>query len=173
MIALRVEDGRPLWEAPRMIYDYLFPLSQLRSSPIVSLVRPLRFKAGGKIPAETGSMALLDIRDGSLLYANDYLDSVRGLEFQSQLRLGPGSLRLQYRGSDLEVSWRPPGADRQTEPGDDVREIGKIERSELESQTPADLLQRLQSGVESNLPPSAADYFDRLFRNEIPQPQPR
>ena len=146
MIALDGNDGHPLWEKPILIYDFRFPISQMRSTPAVTLTRLLKFKSN-KNTVESGSVAILDIRTGQLVYSNDYLHSIRGTEFQFQscAKLGKAELDFQYRGAELHVVWSQEEPGPSAAESDSLLQIGKLDRAQLEADAPKEFIERLQS----------------------------
>ncbi len=163
MFAISNDDGKPLWEAPILVHDYRFPIVQIRSTPAVTLVRPLKYKATIPLPIETGSAAIVDIRNGNLLYSNNYLYSARGQEFQTRSTPGTASLAIQYRGTELQLKWQDASENNNTAEANEElslpEQIGKIDRNSLQLGTPRELLERLQSGSSSPRPPDADDLF--------------
>jgi outer membrane protein assembly factor BamB len=166
MIALNWDDGRPLWSEPRMVYDFVFPPAQLRTTPILSLVRSMKFKAAGTYPATSASIALFDLRDGRLLFAENYLDERYGLGFQSMARLGVSELLVQYRGNEVKVRLSDEKLDADDE-ASRSGDIGKRTREQMESETPKDFVERLQS-IDSL--PNSGDPFGI---DDSPNLQPR
>ncbi len=142
MFALNWTDGKPLWDKPRLVYDFVFPTGQLRSTPILSLTRPLKFKAGGSVDTISAAIAMVDLRNGRLLYENNYIEAVYGLDFHSLAKLDRSELIVQYRGTELRVRYTD---EKPTTKSEEAVEIGKIDLPQLESQTPKEFLERLQS----------------------------
>ncbi len=147
MIAIDLEDGHPLWENPLMVYDYRFPINQVRSTPGVILTRILKVKIDAK-PIEVGSVAVVDIRDGRVVYANDYLDAFRGAEFKSSAKIGRAELDFQYRGSELHLVWSDDETQGQEQGSKPSIEVGKLDRPQLQSGAPKEWLERLQLRIK-------------------------
>ncbi len=171
MIAIDAHDGHPLWEKPIIAYDYRFPVHQLRTTPAVALVRLLRYKLN-TIPegrsVEPGSVALLDVRTGKLLYSNHYLESARGgIEFRASTSLAVPKVNLTYRGTEIKLDWSTPASG---EPAEFQSEIGKLDRQELEAGTPKAWLDALQSRDTDN--PFSDGPLNDLFRAPVPVPAP-
>jgi outer membrane protein assembly factor BamB len=163
MIALNYADGAPLWNKPRIIHQYLLPISQLRVTPIVTLERQFRFKVEN-VTTESTSMAFLDLRDGNLLFANDYLDGSHGLVFQYQADFEKPGLLIQRGDSNISIGWSDK--DNPANAAEETFEIGKITKAELESQVPKEFVERLQSRmspIDGNIP---GDIFDIPRRPE-------
>jgi len=150
-IALDANDGHPLWKNPVVLNDYRFPVSQVRTTPGVMFTRLLKFKVDGYI-AEAGSVAILDLRTGQLIYSNDYLDAIRGgIEFQSCVKMGQPELDLQYRGSELHVVWSDDSTAEKEPENEETKVIGKLDQTQLEKGAPKEWLERLQSGLQGDL----------------------
>jgi outer membrane protein assembly factor BamB len=163
MIALNFTDGAPLWDKPRIIHQYLLPMNQPRVTPVVTLERQFRFKVEN-VTTESSSIALLDLRDGSLLFANDYLDGTHGFVFQYLADLEKPELLIQRGNSNILVGWKDK--ENATLPDQETLEIGKITKSQLESQVPKDFVERLQSRmtpIDGNIP---GDIFEIPRRRE-------
>jgi outer membrane protein assembly factor BamB len=162
MIALDLANGKPLWDKPRTIYHYLLPVNQLRITPVITLERQFRFKVSN-ITTESASIALLDLRDGRLLFADDYLDGARdGLGFHCRADLEKPELVIQRGNSNIQVRWDdkdpPPTSSAES------TEIGKITKAELESRVPKEFVERLQSGmppVDGSIPDDIFDFSRR------------
>lgn len=168
MIAINATDGKPLWKSPVLVNDFRFPIAQTRSTPALTLVRPLRFKAGAVVNMETGSIAILDVRNGNLLYTNNYLYSARGIEFQSRSKPGDGTLAIQYKGTEVQLNWNDEEENKSNENTENMdlpEQIGKIDRNTLQAEVPQELLERLQSGAGSSRTPGKEDGSDDPFGN--------
>jgi len=183
ILAINPQNGQPAWKSPVIVYDYRFPIAQVRNTPAIILNRPLRFKANGIIQIETASVAVLDNRTGNLLYNDNYLFSTKGgADFQCLTRLGVGEVTFQYRGSEVLIKWMNSPIDEQpanlanaqdkidTNPDSDItREIGKFDKKSIQSGVPAKLLERLQSGDSSSDPFGRPADYDQLFQQEEDQ----
>ncbi|MCY2975339.1 MAG: PQQ-binding-like beta-propeller repeat protein [Planctomycetota bacterium] len=191
MLAIDPQDGHPLWKSPVIVYDFRFPIAQVRNTPAIILNRPLKFKANGLINTETVSVAVLDSRTGALLYNDNYLFSTRGgADFQCLSRLGDGEVTFQYRGSEVLIKWSNKTPDDQpdaqanvqkkadTNPEKDplkesetdaTREIGKFDKKSIQSGVPAKLLERLQSGDNPDDPLGRPADYDQLFQQKEDQ----
>ncbi len=144
MIALDLDHGKPLWDKPRIIYHYLLPVNQLRTTPVITLERQFRFKVSN-ITTESASIALLDLRNGNLLFADDYLDGTHGLGFHCRADFEKPELLIQRGNSNLLVHWGDTASPSSTTA--ETTEIGKITKAELESRVPKEFAERLQSGM--------------------------
>jgi hypothetical protein len=182
MLAIDPQDGHPSWKSPVIVYDFRFPIAQVRNTPALILNRPLKFKANGIINTETASIAVLDNRTGDLLYNDNYLFSSRGADFQCLARLGAGEVTIQYRGSEVQLKWTNLEPDDKSETErvaldqkdpakdkDTTREIGKFDRKSIQSGVPAKLLERLQSSDSSSAPFGSPADYDQLFQQEEDQ----
>jgi outer membrane protein assembly factor BamB len=191
MLAIDPVDGHPVWKSPMNVYDFRFPIAQVRNTPAIILTRPLKFKANGLIGTETVSAAVLDSRTGDLIYSDNYLFSTRGgADFQCLARLGAGEVTFQYRGSEVLIKWSdktkdaqpnvqlnvqnkadaPPEKDPVKDSGSDTtREIGKFDKKSIQSGVPAKLLERLQSEDNPNDPLGRPADYDQLFQQEEDQ----
>ena len=186
MLAIDPKDGHSLWESPVIVHDYRFAFSQVRNSPAIILTRALRFKVNDLVDTETSSLAVLDNRNGDLVYYDNYLFLSRGADFQCMTKPGAAEVIVQYRGSEVELKWTdepdnvPPMVDSEKENSSEesenkdiakevAREVGKIDRKSIQSGIPAKLLERLQSGDTSgNSNGRNADY-DQLYQQEEDQ----
>jgi hypothetical protein len=138
-------------------------MNQPRVTPVVTLERQFRFKVEN-VTTESSSIALLDLRDGSLLFANDYLDGTHGFVFQYLADLEKPELLIQRGNSNILVGWKDK--ENATLPDQETLEIGKITKSQLESQVPKDFVERLQSRmtpIDGNIP---GDIFEIPRRRE-------
>jgi len=168
MLAIDPADGHPIWKSPVVVHDFRFPLTQVRNTPAIILTRPLKFKANGIVNTETGSIAVLDSRNGNLLYNDNYLPFFHGTQFQSMTRPGAAQVVFQYHGSEVEVTWTDE-PNEATENEDVEREIGKIDRKSIQSGVPPKLLERLQSGESFNDSYGRDADYDQLFQQEEDQ----
>jgi len=187
MLAIDPQDGHPAWKSPVVVYDYRFPIIQVRNTPAIILNRLLKFKANGIIQTETASVAVLDNRTGDLIYTDNYLFTSRGgADFQCVTNLGAAEVTLQYRGSEVQIQWTNSAIDEQpetqvnvpdkpdtnpdTNPDSDIaREIGKFDKKSIQSGVPAKLLERLQSGDSPSDPFGRPADYDQLFQQEEDQ----
>lgn len=105
IMAINAADGRPLWDRAPVVYEYYFPWSQHRTSPVVTLLRRVNWKVTEpRIEnRELLSIHLLDIRSGRTLFHSDTLPSVHGVGFSQNVNPSLETTSVEYGGQRLLV----------------------------------------------------------------------
>ena len=143
LIAIDAENGKPLWDKPLRVYSYYLPLQQPRITPALTLVRQMSFR-WERTNVKTASIAIIDMREGKLIYQNDYLTSLQGLKYNANVSPAEHKLHIDYRASQIDVVWSDEGDSQlQASPT-----IGKIDLKTLLDNLPPNLLKRIQTQKE-------------------------
>jgi outer membrane protein assembly factor BamB len=106
IIALSAKDGTQVWKQNNLARTFFIPLAQDRDTPIAFFVRRLTLSKVADVNQDLCSVAMLDLRDGRVLYNQDDLPSIRGLGFTQQVFPQENKMRVSYLGTNLDVSWK-------------------------------------------------------------------
>ena len=105
LIAISTKDGSQVWKKCPLMSQFFLPLPQDRNSPAVVFVRRLSLsKVQGK-KVEMMSMAVLDVRDGRVVFSADNLPSTQGLGFAQTVLVGQNRVLSDYLGTRVDLAW--------------------------------------------------------------------
>ena len=106
IVAVSIKDASSVWKQSDQVRQMYFPLSQDRSSPLAVFVRRIEMTKVANQNMDLTSLALVDIRDGRLVFAkDDFLPGVRSRGFHQFVLPNENLIRLDYQGTKVEVSW--------------------------------------------------------------------
>jgi len=102
--ALNIADGTPLWEKPAELNLINISRQQSRLSPIVAFYRRLSWY-GSSNRIENTSIALLDVRNGALVFASDQLVLPRNETTMVESMVEPFTVMAKHGNQMLKVTW--------------------------------------------------------------------
>lgn len=106
MIAISAKDGSALWKQNNFAKMFFLPLAQDRSSPLAFFVRRLTLSKIADVNPDLFSVAIVDVRDGQVLYAKDDLPAIRNLGFSQQVDPTKNEISITFLGTSMDVVWR-------------------------------------------------------------------
>ena len=115
------DEGKLAWQRGVKCYRMLFPLAQSKQSPLMVLVRRIKWPARDQGPRETTSIALLDLRTGQTVYNNHLLPMARGAQFSHRIHPSESVAWVGFGGQMLRVEW----TDEETPPSP-VSPVGMV-----------------------------------------------
>ena len=105
MIAISAKDGRALWKQNNFAKMFFLPVAQDRSSPLAFFVRRLTLSKIADVNPDLLSVAIVDVRDGQVLYAKDDLPAIRNLGFSQQIDPTKNAISITFLGTSVDVVW--------------------------------------------------------------------
>ena len=106
IFAISAEDASILWKESPIAYQFHFPVSQDRNSPVAIFVRVLKLSKVGSVSVDCLSVAFVDIRTGQVVYSRDDLMPVtRGLGFKQEILADQNTIAIDYVGNRVEMNW--------------------------------------------------------------------
>ncbi len=147
ILCVEQDTGEPIWEKPMLSY-FLFPIYQPRIGAAFVLARPLAYRMGN-VTVRSGSIAIVDIKSGSLLYQNDYLPTRRGARFEARLFPQENRLFISYRTAGMDVIWtnEKPVEDRKF-----IAELGKTSAEDQQARMPAQFKEQFLNDLNEQPP---------------------
>jgi hypothetical protein len=115
------DEGKLAWQRGAKCYRMLYPLAQSKQSPLMVLVRRIKWPAREQGPRETTSIALLDLRTGQTVYTNHLLPMARGAQFSHRVHPSESVAWVGFGGQMLRVEW----TDEETPPSP-VSPVGMV-----------------------------------------------
>ncbi len=145
LFALSATDASKVWEQSSTVRQFHFPISQERNSPVAIFVRMLKLSKVGNVSVDLMSIAVVDIRNGKVLYSRDDLPAVRGLGFAQELLSDQNTIAIDYLGTRVELNWT--NEESNEEP---VYDFGNLEASEFKKRIEA----KMKSSKSPDSPPA-------------------
>ena len=106
IFAISAEDASILWKESPIAYQFHFPVSQDRNSPVAIFVRVLNLSKVRGVSVDCLSVAFVDIRTGQVVYSRDDLMPVtRGLGFKQEILADQNTIAIDYVGNRVEMNW--------------------------------------------------------------------
>lgn len=102
---LKIEDGQPLWSKPAEMHLINIARQQSKNSPILAFHRRLNWFDAGNQRQETTSIALMDVRDGSLIFSSDQLMLPRNESTVVESSTEPFTVLAKHGNQMIRVQW--------------------------------------------------------------------
>ncbi len=109
LVAVSAKDASSVWQQASRVQQMFFPLGQNRNTPIAIFVRRLELTKIGAENVDLLSVALVDVRDGRVLFAQDDLPAIRTRGFSQIVNPDSNEMVVEYQGTRLEIKWDPNG----------------------------------------------------------------
>ena len=145
IFALSAKDASDVWERSPTVRQFHFPISQDRNSPVAIFVRMLMLQKVGKVAIDCMSIAVVDIRNGRVLYSRDDLPAIRDLGFSQEVLSDLNTIAIDYLGTRVELNWTKD--ESKEEP---VYDFGNLEASEFKKRIEA----KMKSSKSTDSPPT-------------------
>ena len=152
LLALSAKDASNVWEQNHRVNQFHFPISQNRDSPIAVFVRRLQTVKVMKGSVDFMSIALVDIRNGRVVFSRDDLPCIRGLPFSQEIIADQNTIVIDYLGTRVELNWI-----KEANSDEPVYDFGNLVYSEFKK--------RVESKVKGTESPGSAP-------NSQPEPSP-
>lgn len=105
IIAISANDGSAVWKQNNFAKMFFLPIAQDRNSPIAFFVRRLTLSKIAGVNPDLFSLAIVDVRDGQVLYTKDDLPAIRNLGFSQTIDPGKNQININFLGTSVDVSW--------------------------------------------------------------------
>ena len=151
LLAIDGRDGRPLWPEAVNAYGYYLPIQQPRIAPGILLVRPLTFPVNGS-NVSTTSVAMLGLSDGKQYVREDYLASLKGINFRAVVSPAEHTLSMFYHSGRVDFRWTEAAGEAEFQP-----ELGKTNAAGLAAGLPEELRAKAE---EMKLRRDSSPFFD-------------
>lgn len=148
LMALSAKDASSVWEQSSVVRQFHFPISQNRNSPVAVFVRLLKLQKVGNMAVDFMSIALVDIRNGKVLYSRDDLPAVRGLGFAQEVLSDQNTIAIDYLGTRVELNWT-----KEESKENPAFDFGNLEYSEFKKRIEA----RMKSSQSPDSPPAKVE----------------
>ncbi len=145
LIALSAKDASNVWEQNPLVTQFYFPLSQSRNSPLVTFVRMLKLNKIQNRAVDFMSVAVVDIRNGRVVYSGDDFPAIRGLGFNQEIMEDQDKIAIEYLGTRVELKLT---ADPWSE--EPIYDFGSLELSEFKKRIDAKAKE-----LKSSAPPAS------------------
>jgi hypothetical protein len=109
LVAVSAKDASHVWQQASRVQQMFFPLGQNRNTPIAVFVRRLELTKVGTENVDLLSVALVDVRDGRVLFAQDDLPALRTRGFSQMVFPDSNEMVVEYQGTRLQIQWDPNG----------------------------------------------------------------
>ena len=152
LMALSAKDASSVWEQSSVVRQFHFPISQNRNSPVAVFVRLLKLQKVGNMAVDFMSIALVDIRNGKVLYSRDDLPAIRGLGFSQEVLSDQNTIAVDYLGTRVELNWT-----KEESKENPVFDFGNLEYSEFKKRIEA----RMKSTQSPDSPPKVESSSDK------------
>ena len=146
LIALSSKDASLVWEQNPVVRQFYFPISQNRSSPVATFVRMLKMSKIANTAVDFMSIAMIDIRNGQVLYGRDDLPAIRGLAFAQDILDDQNTIVVDYLGTRVELKWTQEATSEVP-----LYDFGNLDYQEFKKRIET----RTKDPISSNLQPSS------------------
>ena len=157
LIAISAKDGKSLWTQNNHVRRFYFPIVQDRNSPAAIFVRRLTLAkvtdpSGNAVSVDRLSVAIVDIRDGQVLFAQDDLPAIRSLGFTQQVESNQDLVSLNYLGTNVEMRWGIPNKIGEVDVTKPVYDFGDIDFKDFKRAIEIKLRQPQVKDPQSSIP---------------------
>lgn len=105
LIAISAKDASQVWNQNNLVRQFFFPIAQDRKVPIAVFVRRLTLSKIVGINVDLMSIAIVDIRDGRVLFSQDDFPAVRNRGFVQKIFPEENTISIDYLGMNIELVW--------------------------------------------------------------------
>lgn len=105
LIAISAKDASQVWNQNNLVRQFFFPIAQNRNVPIAVFVRRLTLSKIVGINVDLMSIAIVDIRDGRVLFSQDDFPAVRNRGFVQKIFPEENTISIDYLGMNIELVW--------------------------------------------------------------------
>lgn len=105
LIAISAKDASQVWNQNNLIRQFYFPIAQDRNVPIAVFVRRLTLSKIAGVNVDLMSIAIVDIRDGRVLFSQDDFPAVRNRGFVQKIFPEKQTISIDYLGMNIELVW--------------------------------------------------------------------
>jgi hypothetical protein len=99
----------------------------------------------GNVAVDFMSIAVVDIRNGKVLYSRDDLPATRGLGFSQEILSDQNTIAIDYLGTRVELNWTKEESNEEP-----VYDFGNLEFSEFKKRIEA----KMKSSKAPDSPPA-------------------
>lgn len=126
VFALDHKDGKPLWSKPANMLAINVAKLQSRYSPILAFYRIIDWRDANLMQQDSASVALMDVRDGNLIFKSNVLDLLRtettGMESFPEQKM----LQAKHGQRLLQITW----TDEPAEPAE-IANFGEMSHAKI------------------------------------------
>ena len=132
ILALSAKDASSVWDQSSAVRQFHFPIAQNRKSPVAVFLRVLKISKVIDKAVDFMSIAMIDIRNGHVLYTRDDLPVIRGLAFSQEILADQNTIAVDYVGTRVELNWTNDASNEEP-----VFDFGYLEFSEFKKRVEA------------------------------------
>ncbi len=132
LLALSAKDVSNVWDQSSAVRQFHFPIAQNRNSPVAVFLRILKIPKVVDKAVDFMSIAMIDIRNGHVLYSRDDLPVIRGLAFSQEILADQNTIVVDYLGTRVELNWTKEATHEEP-----VYDFGYLEFSEFKKRVEA------------------------------------
>ena len=126
LLAVSAKDASNVWDQSSVVRQFHFPIAQNRNSPVAVFLRILKMPKVVDKAVDFMSIAMIDIRNGHVLYSRDDLPAIRGLAFSQEVLADQNTIVVDYLGTRVELNWTKEATNEEP-----VYDFGYLEFSEF------------------------------------------
>jgi len=140
IIAISAKDGSSVWKQNNFARMFFLPVAQDHNSPLAFFVRRLTLSKIAGVNPDLLSIAIVDVRDGQVLYSKDDLPAIRNLGFSQVIDADKNQISVNFLGNSIDVTWKNGSLDQPQDLATDQNrfDFGAIDyrpfRQEIEEQ---------------------------------------
>ena len=151
LLAVSAKDASNVWDQSSVVRQFHFPIAQNRNSPVAVFLRILKMPKVVDKAVDFMSIAMIDIRNGHVLYSRDDLPVIRGLAFSQEVLADQNTIVVDYLGTRVELNWTKEATNEEP-----VYDFGYLEFSEFKKrvEVKAKEAKSPESAPSSRLEPS-------------------
>ena len=135
LLALSAKDVSNVWDQSSAVRQFYFPIAQNRNSPVAVFLRILKMPKVVDKAVDFMSIAMIDIRNGHVLYSRDDLPVIRGLAFSQEILADQNTIVVDYLGTRVELNWTKEATHEEP-----IYDFGYLEFSEFKKRVEAKAL---------------------------------
>jgi outer membrane protein assembly factor BamB len=144
LIALSAVDGTLVWKQNNLVRQFAFPLAQDRTTPFAVFVRRLTLPKVEGVEVDSMSIAVVDTRDGRVVYSKDDLPASRDRGFTQRVRPQDNLISVDYLGANVTLKFLEPEASATEAAPAPQFDFGNIDEKEFRKTIEARMKQKEQ-----------------------------
>ena len=151
MIAISAKDASQVWNQNNLVRQFFFPIAQNRNVPIAVFVRRLTLSKIVGINVDLMSIAIVDIRDGRVLFSQDDFPAVRNRGFVQKIFPEENTISIDYLGMNIELVWSTKEAETLGSPAP-IFDFGNVDYKQFKKTIEARVRQQQADALKPEAP---------------------